>query len=98
MILRIDNAALPTLQHKVCNHGREPDGVPVEQNGSDRCQQRWQSIAIDMLVDGQMPTEGAPGRPGLAAGMSSTARIAPPGKRHTENTHRLHHVALHLKR
>ena len=85
MILRINNAALPTLQHKVCNHGREPDGVPVEQNGRDRCQQRWQSIAIDMLVDGQMPTEGAPGRPGLAAGMSNTARIAP-----LEETYREH--------
>ena len=36
--------------------------------------------------------------PGLAVGMRSTARIAPPGETHAENTHRLHHVALRWKR
>ena len=36
--------------------------------------------------------------PGLAVGMRGTARIAPPGETHAENTHRLHHVALRWKR
>ena len=49
VILSMDNAALPTLRHRACNHGRA-DGVPGEQSGRHRCQECWQSIAIDMLV------------------------------------------------
>ena len=52
--------------------------------------------SICLLTD-RCQQKGASGRPGLAAGMSSAARIAPPGERHTENTHRLHLVALHLE-
>ena len=71
--------------NKACNHGREPDGVPGEQSGRDRCQRCWQSTAINMLVGEQLPTEGSIWK---AQGL----RLACVAQ------HALHHLEKHMQR